>query len=287
MAFDVASLTWDDVRLLESLHRLGKVSAAARAERVSVSTFYRRLAELEQQTGQTCLVRGSTEASLTEFGLALAHVGKRMRGGLVEVFGEVRARETTLEGEVRLTTVHALLPFIEGALVKLNQQHPRLSVTLTLGDAGPSVRRREVDVALAVIKRPPAGCWGRKLGTLDAGVFGTSAALGRERRWVVRALDEAASPESAWEREHARGPLAARAPFHALVSLCAAGAGLAMMPALLARRHGLVEVPEYRASVAHLARPLWCLTHPALKRAPRVLALIGALSTAFADGSRM
>lgn len=283
MAFDVNTLEWDDVRFLESLQRTGKVGDAARAERVSISTFYRRITELEEQTGQLCLVRGSTDASLTEFGTSLANVGRRMRTGLVEVFGELRERETSLEGEVRLTTVEALLPFIEPALVKLAHAHPALHVNLHLGNEGPSVRRREVDVSLAVMSRPPEGCWGRKLAKLEAGVFATRAALNRPRRWVARSLDEASSPESAWEREHIDAPLAARAPFHALVSLCAAGAGLANMPTLLAKRHALVEVPEFRASCAALARPLWCLTHPGLKNTPRVLALIEALASVFVE----
>lgn len=281
MAFDVATLTWDDVRFLEALQRAGRVNAAARAERVSVSTFYRRIAELEKHTGQPCLVRSAHEGALTEFGQSLAQVGSRMRSGLVEVFGALRERETTLEGEVSLTTVEALLPFVEPALVKLTQRQPGLHVVLHLGDRGPSVRRREVDVALAVMKRAPEGCFGRRLVALESGVFATRAALQRPRRWVLRSLNEADSPESAWEREHAKGALAVRAPFHALVSLCAAGAGLALLPSLLAQRHALVEVPEFRASAAHLTRPVWCLTHTGLKRSPRVVALSAALASVF------
>lgn len=282
MAFDVETLTWDDVRFLEALQRTGRVGLAARAERVSVSTFYRRVTELETQTGQLCLIRGVHEGGLTEFGAALANVGRRMRSGLTEVFGALRERETTLQGEVRLTTVQALLPFIETALVELTQAHPALHVTLHLGDGGPSVRRREVDVSLAVMKRPPEGCWGRKLTNLEAGVFATRTALKQPRRWVLRAASEASSPESAWEREHVKDPLALRAPFHAVVSLCVAGAGLAMMPSLIAQRHGLVEVPEFRASCAGLTRPVWALTHPGLRKTPRVIALMDALAVPFA-----
>jgi DNA-binding transcriptional LysR family regulator len=278
---DVSAVTWDDLRYLEALDRLGKVRSAARDQRISVSTFYRRVGELEAQFGQLCLVRRAEGASLTELGRALAQVGRRVRGGLTEVLGELKAGATLVGGEVSLTTVEALLPLIERPLAELTATHPALEVALHLGDAGPSVRRREVDVALAVMQRPPAGCWGRRVARLPYGVFATPAEAARaQRRWVARARSEASSPESAWEREHA-GPIAVRAPFHALVSLCASGAGLGLMPRALGLRRGLVELPEFGAKVARLQRTVWCLAHPDQKKTPRVLALMSALARAF------
>lgn len=275
-------LSWDDLRYLEALERTGRPGHAARELGISLSTFYRRIAELEQAVGRLCLKRSPSGASLTEFGHSLAVIGRRTRGGLTEVFAELRANETAVEGEVSLTTVVALLPLIEAPLARLTQKHAKLNVKLSLGDDGPSVRQREVDVALGVMRRPPQGCWGRKLTQLDVGVFATKEAATREpRRWVVRALSEVTSPESAWERQHTSN-FAVRAPFHALVQLCAAGVGLGLMPRLLAKQHeSLVEVKEFAPLVTSLERTVWLLTHPDLRRTPRVVALMSALATAF------
>ena len=265
---DLSALAWDDLRLLEALDRLGRVRDAARDQNVSVSTFYRRVTELEAKFGQLCLVRHAESASLTELGRALAQVGRRVRGGLNDVLADLRAGSTVIGGEVSLTTVEALLPFIEEPLAALTAAHPTLEVALHLGDAGPSVRRREVDVALGVMPRPPPGCWGRKVARLQYGVFATRAEAARTRqRWVVRARSEASSPESAWEREHA-GRVAVRAPFHALVSLCAAGSGIGLIPRKLGVRHGLTELPEYASEVDRLERTIWCLAHPDQKKTP-------------------
>jgi DNA-binding transcriptional LysR family regulator len=274
---------WDDLRYLEALDRLGKPGAAARELGVSVSTFYRRLAELEAAAGQLCLKRSPAGATLTAFGRSLAQVGRRTRSGLTEVLSELRTRETEIEGEVSLTTVIALLPLVQGPLAELTRRHPSLHVTLHLGDDGPSVRLREVDVALGVMKRPPQGCWGRKLGPLEAGVFATkAAAAAKPRRWVVRSLAEVSSPESAWERANA-GQLAVRAPFHALVELCAAGIGLGLMPRKVAARHpALVELTEFAQSTQSLERTAWLLAHPDQRKTPRVVALMDALAKTFA-----
>lgn len=275
---------WDDLRYLEALERTGKVGAAARELGISVSTFYRRAGELEALTGQLCIKRMPTGATLTDFGSALAHVGKRTRGGLQEVLAQLRAKETTLEGEVSVTTVIALLPLLEDPLARLTREHPNLQVTLHLGDDGPSVRQREVDIAVGVMKRPPQGCWGRKLLQLPSGVFATREAAARTpRRWVLRSLAEVASPESAWERTHGTD-VAVRAPFHAMVELCVAGIGLGLMPKLLAARHPeLVEVREFSHLMAPLERTVWLLTHPDQRKTPRVVAVTNALAQAFSS----
>lgn len=275
-------LSWDDLRSLEALERTGKPGHAARELGISLSTFYRRVAELEQSVGRLCLKRSSSGATLTEFGRSLAIIGRRTRAGLTDVFAELRANETAVEGEVSLTTVMALLPLLEAPLAQLTREHPKLNVQLFLGDDGPSVRQREVDVALGVMKRPPPGCWGRKLTQLSVGVFGTKEAAARkQRRWVVRSLSEVTSPESAWERQHATD-FAVRAPFHALVHLCAAGVGLGLMPQRLASQHPqLVELEEFAPLVTSLERTVWLLTHPDLRRTPRVVALMGVLARAF------
>lgn len=270
-------IQWDDLRCLEAIERSNKVGVAARELGMSLSTLYRRIAALEAQVGEPCLVRGG-DGTLTEVGLMLARVGRKTRTSLAEVQAFINDRETRVVGEVSLTTVPSLLPFIQAPLQALSVQHPGLHVTLHLGDNGPSVRDREVDVALAITPRPPAGCWGRRLTRLPYGVFGTEAAVAVEpHRFVVRALDERSSPESAWERTHAKH-IAARAAFYALVDLCAQGVGLGLMPKALAARHPqLVEVPAYAASVAGLDRTVWLLTHPDRRRTPRIAALMDAL----------
>jgi DNA-binding transcriptional LysR family regulator len=276
-------IEWDDLRCLEAIERTNKVGAAARELGMSASTLYRRIAALEAQVGEPCLVRGG-DGALTEVGLLLARVGRKTRTSLAEVQAFINDRETRVVGEVSLTTVPSLLPFIQAPLRALAQEHPGLNVSLHLGDNGPSVRDREVDVALAITPRPPAGCWGRRLTRLPYGVFGTRDAVDVEpHRFVVRALDERSSPESAWERVHAKN-VVVRAAFYALVDVCAQGVGLGLMPRALAARHPqLVEVPAYAPTLAGLERSVWLLTHPDRRQTPRIAALMEALGDCFTD----
>lgn len=278
----VNELVWEDLRILDAIVRAGTIANAARDLNVSVSTVYRRIAALEEATGQACIVRGDGEVMLTDAGRSLAKVAHSTRRSLLDVVGSFRARETEITGEVSLTTVESLLPYLAKPIAELSDKYP-VSVTLSLGDRGPSVRDREVDCAIAIVKRPPPSCWGRKLCKLPYGVFGTKQALSRkpERLWVCREEAERSSPESAWERENA-GRVAARAKFSAVVDLAAMGVGVALLPRLLAKMKGtLIEATEHRESVEHLTRTAWILTHEDQRKTPRIAALVDALTRWF------
>jgi DNA-binding transcriptional LysR family regulator len=275
------TILWDDVRYLESIHAEGSVGGASRALGISPSTVYRRIAALELAVGTPCLVRAPGPVALTAAGATLADAGRATRRTMARAAGEIRAREGALDGEVSLTTVNALFPFLIDPITTLQRDHG-LVVTLHLGDSGPSVREREVDVAIGVMRRPPPGCWGRRLGRLPYAVFGTREAIARRPvpGWVTRSFAETYAPEAAWERLHA-GPVVARAPFAELVALVAAGVGVGLMPRAIAAPHrALCEVPV-EASTAKLERTVWLLTHPDLRKTARVALLMRAIAGRF------
>ncbi|MDC0749924.1 LysR family transcriptional regulator [Polyangium mundeleinium] len=168
------SILWEDVRYLEAVARAGGVGGAARELGVSVSTVYRRIAILEAAVGTPCLERGPGTGGLTETGAMLAQVGHRMRKAIADVAGQVHAQATEIVGEVSLTTVEALLPLLVEPIAEITAQYP-LRVSLILADSGPSVRDREIDVAIGIMRRPPPG----------AGEFGwansRTASSGRRR----------------------------------------------------------------------------------------------------------
>ncbi|MBL8719501.1 MAG: LysR family transcriptional regulator [Myxococcales bacterium] len=277
-------MDWDDLRYLEAIHRTGSVQKAARDLRISASTVYRRLHVLEGSLGYPCVVRGLEPAVLTDAGRALALVGEQTRRALAEAAGTVRAKETAIRGEVSLTTVEGLLPFLVAPIAELARLHPALQVSLHLADTGPSVRQREVDVAIGIMPRPPSGCWGRRVLRLPYGVFGTKEAAHRKKlRWVVRGQGLLHSPEAAWERARATDVAVTSNLLSGVVALVAAGVGVGLLPRLVAQRTpGLVELEAFREQAAPLERVAWVLTHPDQRKTPRVAALVAALTAALA-----
>ncbi|MFO0722732.1 MAG: LysR family transcriptional regulator [Myxococcota bacterium] len=272
-------IQWDDLRYLEAIDRIGGVAGAARELGVSASTLYRRLTALERSVGETCLVRGSVQ--LTARGRELARIGKSMRERLTESEGAARAKHAAISGEVSLTTVEGFLPFLIAPIARLSERHPGLSVSLHLGDSGPSVQRREVDIAIGVMRRPPAGCIGKRVLKIRYGVFGTQGAVDAPSpRWIVTGPGLAHTAEAEWERAHAT-PVVARAPRLAMLEMVRAGLGIGLLPrAVAALDPALVEVGSWRARCSHLLRIAWILSHPESRKSARISAVVGALTEA-------
>lgn len=275
--------SWDDLRFLEALARTGEVGAAARELGVSGSTLYRRIHAFESSTGTRCLVRGAGPTALTDAGLAFAEGGRRMRETLMRTVGEVRRRDESLAGTVSLTTVEGMAPLLTAPIRALRSAHPELRVDVVLSNRGPSVRRREVDVAISVAERPPADCWGKRLFRFDYAVFGTEAARASARpSWVVLTEANATTPEAKWELEHARPVAIATASRSAFLAFVREGFGLGLLPRPLAGLYPeLVEDTSRRDGLRALDRVAWVLTHESHRKSPRIAALTKALSNHF------
>lgn len=279
--------SWDDLRYLEAIARSGDVATVARELEVSVSTVYRRVAALEASTGTRCLVRSTGATELTEAGRAFADAGRRMREALERTAGDVRRRDESLAGTVSLTTVEGMAPLLVEPLRALRATHPALRVDLLLSDRGPSVRRREVDVAISIVKRPPAECWGRRLFRFDYAVFGTEAALAAAPSWVVLGEANASTPEAKWERQHATTIAVATVHRGAFLALVRGGVGLGLLPRPLAALYPeLVEDTTRREGLRALDRVAWVLTHEAHRKSPRIAAVTAALIAHVRDASR-
>lgn len=271
---------WDDLRCLEALARHGDVRAAARELQLTASTLYRRIAALEAETGARLLVRGPGPTALTEAAQRLAEATARAGATLREALADLRRRDSTVAGEVSLTTVEGMLPFLTAPLTALAQAHPGLTVHLHLGDQGPSLRRREVDVALGVMDRPPTGAWGRRLFRYGYGVFGTEATARREPLpWIVLGPAHAQTPEGRWEAQHASSVVLRTASRGAILAATCAGLGVALLPRPLAALHPeLVELRALRPAAEALGRSVWILVHESHRKLPRVVALTTALT---------
>lgn len=141
---------------------------------------------------------------LTEIGEEVVAVARGFSAEMARVELRARTEEEEVKGEVGLTTVEGFLPFLVAPLQRLRADHPELVVDLELADTGPSVWRREVEVAIGIMRNPPMGLIGRRLSPIQFGVFGTPQACQRSPlEWVVFSASRARVPEAQWELENA------------------------------------------------------------------------------------
>jgi DNA-binding transcriptional LysR family regulator len=274
-------ISWDDLRYLEALGRLGTAGRAARELGASASTVYRRIASLEAALGVGCVRSG--QGGLTGPGEALAAVAAQTAAAIEEVARRARDDARASVGEVSITTVEGAMPLVAGPLAMLTAAHPDLSLRLVIGDLGPSVRRREVDLAIGVMPSPPESLWGRRLFPIHYGVYGTRDACALSNpAWITTGDGLKLADRAAWERDHAERVVATTGSVPTLAQLLRAGMGIAVFPDRLGRDDPeLVELARYRASLEPLSRTAWLLTHPELRDVQRVRVVMDALFNAF------
>lgn len=266
-------LDWDALAHLEAVERLGTAAAAGRELGVAASTVYRRIAALEASLGLRCFVPGE---GVTAVARELASLVRETAAGVVAIRRRAREDHGVVRGRVRLTTVDGFMPLLVEPLTALAARHPELELDVNVSNAGLSVRRGEADVALTAVPRPGPHLVGRRLFSIEFGVFGLER-LARDpdaAPWVVLGPPLHTSAIARWEQAHLAGRrIAVRtASRRAFDDLVGAGVGIGVMPRRLAaldRR--LVEVPAFREATAELTTPAWLLTHPELQgRAPVV-----------------
>jgi DNA-binding transcriptional LysR family regulator len=272
--------SWDDLRYLEAVDRLGNARNAGRELGVAPSTVYRRIAELEATVGFVCLTRGE---GLTARGKELAAIGRETATALHEVERRAKDAKDAVRGSVDLTTIDGFAPLLAEPLGALARSAPQLRVNVQISDLGVSIRKRHAEVGLSILDRPPGTLVGRRLFPVRFSVFAHRSLQTQiaTARWIVVGRPLHTTWLAAWEAKHVPVDRVAISTASRRLhdDLVADGAGLGLLPVRLAEAYPeLVEVPGFRASTQPLTRWAWVLTHEAFRHDPRVTALMGALA---------
>ncbi|MDP3505144.1 MAG: LysR family transcriptional regulator [Myxococcales bacterium] len=280
------------VRAVESK----SLSEAARSLGLTPSAVSKRLAKLEERLGLTLLHRTTRHASLTEDGRLFYQRARSILADVAEAEHAVRHGGHEVSGRVRLAVsclvVRSVLAQRLGALL---DEHPALTLELTLGEGELDPMRDGVDVALSWGRHADASLLQRKLTTSPLRVFASRAYLARRGMPKTPAAlsghDCLASSEleKGWAfREGTRRvvvPVTGRLRCSSAAvarDLTLAGLGLARAPALCMgsadAKLGLVTVLD---DFGVEERPLFARCAPAQPLSPRVRVVMDWLVEAF------
>jgi DNA-binding transcriptional LysR family regulator len=235
------------------------LSAAARAQRLSLPAVSRQLRALELELGTTLLVRSTRRLHVTDAGREWYERSRRVLGEVEEARQAMRASSRGVSGRL---VVSASLSFgasvIVPRLAKLAERHPQLVIDLRLEDQLVDIVAEGVDLAVRAGSPPPdstafvaqpifsmervlaaAPRWLRKHGTprepeqlrrrsclLQVTLAGTTIP------WLLRQRGRAETPVTV----EVEGQLRTNAP-SALCSLALEGAGVAYLPDWLVAPH--------------------------------------------------
>jgi DNA-binding transcriptional LysR family regulator len=277
-----SNASWDDVRFFLAALEHGSFTDAAKALTVGQATVSRRIAALEQQVGHVLFDRSRGGLTPTHAAAQLRPWAEAMGASMKDAGAALAGLEAAPEGRVRLTCAPGVaVDFGPLLLRRLQSKHPRIVVEVLADTRTRDLAAHEADVALRN-HAPTAGpLVVKKLLELEVGLFASPALVQRlpprPRLEQVPLID--------WSEELptlaqalSRFPCPRAVVTNDFLVMCAAaeaGLGALVTTAVQARLRGLVPVPAPVPTIP--PSPLYVVTHQALRRVPRVMAVLEAI----------
>jgi DNA-binding transcriptional LysR family regulator len=140
---------WDDLKLFLAVYEQGSFSGAARLLKLGQPTLSRRIAELEESTGEALFVRKSQGVELTAAGQKLLPAAQSMAEWANEAELSVGRKTYLPEGKVRISAHPGVATeFVVPLAAKIRQQHPQIQIEVLSGIEIPNLGRGEADLSL-------------------------------------------------------------------------------------------------------------------------------------------
>lgn len=272
---------WNDLKPLLAVHRHGSTLAAGRALGVNQSTVQRRLLELERRLGQVLVVRQASGYALTRFGAQLIPFAEAVEAAILALQGEAESRDREGREIIRLTcpepVVSRLMPLIE----RFHAGHPHLRAQFATSDRYLDLLKGEADIAFRSGDTDEE-LVGRKVADSIWGVYGSPAYVATHGRPAgieelgahpIFALDASLTRHRMLLWLHEVAPTAQVVgrsdSILGLVDAVKSGEGLAALPCVIGDAADLEQV---LGPIPELSRAWRLLTHPELRRVPRIAA---------------
>jgi DNA-binding transcriptional LysR family regulator len=284
----------NDLRVFLGVAPRRSMSEAAADLKLSVPTIARRLDALERAAGVRLVKRTPRGLVLTEQGALLAERSApflESAAGLERFLAE-------LKRDVRppFIRVSATEPVIAEILAPrlgaLWAAHPTVRVELRVQNQLAEIALNEADVAIRLSRPTTKSLMARRLRPLEIKLYGSPsyvASLADDRvldlsRAELLSFDDAYGPipERVWiDRAGLAGQVRARmSSTRGLVAAVAAGQGIAMLPAVLAEKAGLVALERW-PELTPAPRDVWIVWHKDLNRNKAVKAVVGWIGEGF------
>jgi len=276
-------LHWDDLRIVLAIHAAGSLAGAARRLNVSHATVFRRLGDIERRLGVKLFERERSGYTATVAGEELAATAADVETAVIEVERRVAGRDLRPSGRVCVTTTDTLqVGLLAPFFAAFQAAYPDIRLDIVVSSRVADLARREADIAIRPVNRPPETLVGRRIGRIEQAVYDQrervdSAPAGDEARNCAWVGPEPRMGYRLLERwmaaQHLDAACACRVD--SLLGMQAAvrtGSGRAVLPCYLADPDpGLCRVGE---PVAELATDLWLLIHPDLRATTRIRAVM-------------
>lgn len=143
--------SWDDMRIFLSVARNETLSGAGRALRMDPATVGRRIARLEEGTGQALFVKSPQGYLLTEAGTHVLDHAERAETAMQAAAASVAGTTGALSGQIRIGAPDGCANFVlPSVFADLARANPELDLQIVALPRVVNLSRREADMAITV-----------------------------------------------------------------------------------------------------------------------------------------
>jgi DNA-binding transcriptional LysR family regulator len=275
---------WNDLKYFLAVARHHSTIAAGKALGLSQSTVHRRLSELERRTGRQLVTRHPTGYRLTEFGEELRPYAERVEAAVTDFKRRVTDTARDLTGVIRVTCPEPIVyRMAQSTLIdRFHARHPKLRVEFVTSDRYLDLSKGEVDVAFRSGDTDDE-LVGRKIADSIWAVYASRGYVERHgkpqcvddlSRHLLVGFDETLSNHRAatWLQEVAPDARMAARNNSVLGLVYAVKSGVGLGPLPIALGDAEPDLVRVLGPIPELSRSWRLLTHPDLRRTPRISA---------------
>lgn len=282
---------WDEMRTAYAVGRLGTVSEAADELQIHRATVVRHIDQLEESLGGKLFHRHARGYTLTDAGHDLMQVARTTKEQFQELAGRTQGRKMEVSGELIVTSVEIVAPFVIKAIQGFREAHPKTSVRYVASGRRYRLEYGEAHVAIRAGEKPtdPDNVV-RPFFTMRSGLYAHVDYVARRGRpgspedYRQHALiQDTREPMSTWGEGLFPASSVVFSSNNERIALQAlkAGLGIAFYPALLAARD--CELVEIHPPKPAWDVPFWLMTHVDLHQTAKVQSILQLLRAAVPD----
>ena len=275
---------WNDLKYFLAIARHHSTIAAGKALGLSQSTVQRRLTELEDAIGQPLVKRHPSGYRLTKFGEELLPYAERIEATVIDFERRVADESHDLTGVIRVTCPEPIIGrMTKSSLIdRFQTLHPKLRIEFVTSDRYLDLSKGEADVAFRSGDTDDE-LVGRKVADSIWAIYGSRGYIeqfGKPDKVAdlpghpLVGFDETLSMHRAsiWLRNVAPDvKMSARTnSVLGLIYAVKSGIGLGPLPASLGDAEP--DLVRVLGPIPELSRSWRLLTHPDLRRVPRIAA---------------
>ncbi len=273
---------WNDLKYFLAVARHGSTIAAGKAMRSSQSTVQRRLAQLEKRIGQKLVRRTAAGYRLTELGEKLRPYAERVEAAVADLEHGLAGRGRDRSGIIRVTCPEPIVQRMKPLIEQFHARHPELRVEFVMSDRYLDLSKGEADIAFRsgdtdddlVGRKIADSVWAVYASRDYVARHGQPANIADLPQHPLVCLDESMSGHrvAKWLKDVAPdAKIAARNnSVLGLVYAVKSGVGIGPLPTAIADSEA--DLVRVLGPIPELARSWRLLTHPDLRRTPRIAA---------------